>query len=174
MSKFASLSAGLLARKGEAEPVVTPFADQLLTRAHAHIEPGAPVKVPMLKSASDGATPIFGAFGRWSAQEIARDREERLPRIGKPPASDGVRGHDDEDPAGAHCGVCADPVADEIGKSYHVNLRMKRPRFVKLKLSSALLRKPVQEIVAEALDAWFDKLPPDVLGDCACMKVRGD
>ena len=32
MSKFASLSAGLLARKGEAEPIATPFADQLLTR----------------------------------------------------------------------------------------------------------------------------------------------
>ena len=32
MSRFASLTAGLLARKGEAEPASTPFADQLLTR----------------------------------------------------------------------------------------------------------------------------------------------
>jgi hypothetical protein len=55
-----------------------------------------------------------------------------------------------------------------------VNLRMKRLRFVKLKLSAALMRKPVQDIVAEALDRWFDKLPADVLGDCACMKARGE
>ena len=67
-----------------------------------------------------------------------------------------------------------EPIAEESGKTFHVNLRMKRPRFVKLKLSAALLRKPVQDIVAEALDAWFERLPPDVLGDCACMKARGE
>jgi hypothetical protein len=57
MSKYASLTAGILARKGEAEPTSTPFADQMLTRVgcpapeiagltpmhghtHVHAEPG--------------------------------------------------------------------------------------------------------------------------------------
>jgi hypothetical protein len=55
-----------------------------------------------------------------------------------------------------------------------VNLRLKRMRFVKLKLSAALLRRPVQDIVAEALDQWFDTLPTDVLGECACLKAKCD
>ena len=176
MSKFASLTAGLLARKGEAEPVVTPFADRLPTRVgapdapadvrmltpprvHRYVEPGAVSKPQAPKIPGEVASPVFGAFGRRSAQQLA---------------AESVHAHEDDDPAGANCGVCAVQPADEAAKSYHVNLRMKRPRFVKLKLSSALLRKPVQEIVAEALDAWFDRLPPDVLGDCACMKGRGD
>jgi hypothetical protein len=194
MSKFASLSAGLLARKGEAEPILTPFADQLLTRVgspdaatdvrmltplnrprvHTHVEPGTVAKVPALRPPSEVATPVFGTLGRRSALELARERDENLRRISKPLTGDGEHVLDEEDAVGGHGISCVEPSADELGKSYHVNLRMKRPRFVKLKLSSALLRKPVQEIVAEALDAWFDKLPPDVLGDCACMKTRGD
>ncbi len=194
MSKFASLTAGLLARKGEAEPVVTPFADQLLTRVgspdaaagirtlppmahphiHMHVEPGAPAKPPVAKSLNGQAAPIFGAFGSRMAQEIARSREEGLLRNPKHPVVEGHHAHDEEDAAGGDCGSCVGPVVEEGGKTFHVNLRMKRPRFVKLKLSSALLRKPVQDIVAEALDAWFARLPTEVLGDCACMKARGE
>jgi hypothetical protein len=72
------------------------------------------------------------------------------------------------------CGSCPGPSAEDASKTYHVNLRMKRMRFIRLKLTAALLRKPVQEIVSEALDAWFDTVPSDVLGDCACLHFRGD
>jgi hypothetical protein len=72
------------------------------------------------------------------------------------------------------CSPCAAPGAEDQSKTFHVNLRLKRPRFVKLKLSAALLRRPVQDIVSEALDQWFAKLPPDVLGDCACMRSKQD
>ena len=64
-------------------------------------------------------------------------------------------------------GCLADP-----DKTFHVNLRLKRKRFVRLKLASALLRRPTQDIVSDALDEWFAKLPANVLGDCECM--RGD
>ena len=80
MSKFASLTAGLLARKGEAEPVVTPFADQLLTRVgspdaaadirtltpmphphiHLHVEPGAVKKPPAVKPLGDAVPRVRG------------------------------------------------------------------------------------------------------------------
>jgi hypothetical protein len=191
MSKFASLTAGLLARKGEAEPAATPFADQLLTRVgapdsaadvrsltplrvHSHVESGTPVKAQLVRPAGESSEPIFGAFGRRSALEAARAREDALSRIVRSTGGEAVHTHDDDDPAGSNCGACAGTTADDAGKTYHVNLRMKRQRFVKLKLSSALLRRPVQDIVAEALDAWFDRLPTDVLGDCACMKSRCD
>ena len=69
------------------------------------------------------------------------------------------------------CGSCVGQPSDDPGKSFHVNLRLKRARFVKLKLSAALLRRPVQDIVSEALDLWFEGLPSDVIGECACMKA---
>jgi hypothetical protein len=171
MSKFASLTAGLLARKGEAEPAATPFADELLTRVgapaadiraltpmphHHHHHAPAPVKpAPVAKIVPD-PTP-FGAFGRRAPADIERVRQDLAM----------VQAEDNDN----HCASCIAP--EDATKTFHVNLRLKRPRFVKLKLSAALLRRPVQEVVSEALDQWFDKLPPDVLGDCACLKARG-
>ena len=186
MSKFASLSAGLLARKGEAEPAATPFAEQMLTRVgapaaeireltplphpvHLHVEPGMTVKQQGLKAVESGDkfTSVFGTIGRRAARA-------QLDQI-KPPVAPILPTASDEDEAGeSQCGGCAGPSVDEAAKTFHVNLRLKRQRFVKLKLSAALLRRPVQEIVSEALDQWFEKLPGDVLGDCACLKARGD
>ena len=190
MSKFASLTAGLLARKGEAEPTSTPFAEQLLTRVgapasdiraltpmnplvHNHAEPGAPAKqqglTPPPPKALEPMTSIFGSFGRRAVQEIARQKLEPV----RPPFAIVVP-QEEEEQLDSQCGTCTGPAGDDAGKTYHVNLRLKRLRFVKLKLSAALLRRPVQDVVSEALDQWFDKLPPDVLGDCACLKARGD
>ena len=192
MSKFAALTAGLLARKGDAEPVVTPFADQLLTRVgppmaglsvggpmahphvHSHVEPVVSAKPPAPAPLNDRVTSIFGTFGQRSAQAIALARQEPAREIAKAPVAPGVHVHDDEEHAENHCGACVGPVPEEAGKTYHVNLRLKRLRFVKLKLSAALLRRPVQDVVGEALDAWFDRLPSDVMGDCACLKARGE
>jgi hypothetical protein len=179
MSKFASLTAGLLARKGEAEPASTPFADDLLTRVgapaadirpmtpmghhhhHVQAQPHAappPAAKPLApKPASDSVTTAFGSFGRRAPADIERVRHD-LALV-------------QADDADNHCAACIAP--EDAAKTFHVNLRLKRPRFVKLKLSAALLRRPVQEVVSEALDQWFDKLPPDVLGDCACLKSRG-
>ena len=148
MSRFASLTAGLLARKGEAAPAATPFAEQLLTRVGSRgvdIQGLTPMAYPGSAKA-DGATkrPLY---------EVTHSDEERLD---------------------AHCGPCVGQVTDDPGKTFHVNLRLKRARFVKLKLSAALLRRPVQDIVSEALDLWFEGLPSDVIGECACMKAPGD
>jgi hypothetical protein len=68
-----------------------------------------------------------------------------------------------------HC--CPDGNGDPE-RLFHVSLRLKRRRFVKLKLSAALLRRPTQDIVGEALDHWFDGLPAGMLGDCPCIRAR--
>jgi hypothetical protein len=185
MSKFASLTAGLLARKGEAEPTSTPFAEQLLTRVgapaadiraltpmphpvHVHAEPGVAKQVGFksVPKSADPVTSIFGMFGR-RTEEPGREIEPFKPTL--VPA---VAPHVHEGDSAEGCPSCTGPSQEELAKTYHVNLRLKRQRFIKLKLSAALLRRPVQDIVADALDDWFDKLPPDVLGDCACMKTR--
>src|SRR6185295_11870686 len=176
MSKFASLTAGLLARKGEAEPAATPFAEQLLTRVGMpdaaaevraltpmpHPHHGAPPAKPPVAKPLDPAASVFGSFGRRSSQELERARHEAPLTYPKP---FGAPHHDEEEHVDSHCATCPGPSADDAGKTYHVNLRLKRLRFVKLKLSAALLRRPVQDVVSEALDAWFDKLPADVIGE---------
>ena len=179
--RFASLTAGLLARKGEAEPAATPFADQLLTRV------GMPAQEVRLSP-----MPQRQSFGvRQAAPTILPDvpslytdpLDDRLPGehavaaaapppapvLAPPPARvlpwrQSVKLVPQDEAA---CGNCPSP--EDAGKVYHVNLRLKRHRFVRLKLSAALLRKPVQEVVSEALDAWFRNLPDDVKGGCACM-----
>jgi hypothetical protein len=172
--RFASLTAGLLARKGEAEPAATPFADQLLTRV------GMPAQEVRLSP-----MPRHTGFGHRQAAptilpdvpSVFTDPLDDLPppapvlepvrRIVAlrplPPAEPQAV----PQPAADACGNCPSP--EDAGKVYHVNLRLKRQRFIRLKLSAALLRKPVQDIVSEALDAWFDKMPDDVKGGCACL-----
>ena len=142
MSRFASLTAGLLARKGEAAPAATPFAELLLTRVGSR---GVDIQ---------GLTPMaHPGSAKRTLYEITQCDDERVD---------------------AHCGSCVSQVSDDPGKTFHVNLRLKRARFVKLKLSAALLRRPAQDIVSEALDLWFEGLPSDVIGECACMKASGD
>ena len=188
MTKYASLTAGILARKGEAEPTATPFADQMLTRVgcpapeiegltpmhgHVHSEDTRSkvqgLKPPPFVKALDPETAVFGAFGR---RNMVEAKVHTLPSAAVPlPIPAAI---EDEEHTDNHCVACPGPSPEEAGKTYHVNLRLKRMRFVKLKLSAALMRRPVQEIVAEALDHWFDTLPRDVLGDCACLKARCD
>jgi hypothetical protein len=216
--RFASLTAGLLARKGEAEPAATPFADQLLTRVGMPaVETGL---APMRRASSHHLTPIAAAakfLGDGLAAFGKRDASPAYPpdvpsfftdppddEFPPPPAlipkpelrassfagDDGVQfvAHAKEPAPGtrAHLRavsstdtVCKTsgsncPAVDEGSKVYHVNLRLKRARYVRLKLAAALTRRPTQEIVAEALDAWFATMPVDLVGDCACLAGRGD
>lgn len=190
MSKFASLTAGLLARKGEAEPSATPFADQLLTRVGAQAVDMRPMiqNAPQRPQPTHFAPPVFGRRTQHEldqAQHLVQpqplpqpDEQEAPPPAPLPLMLPTLVHSADEEhhepQQESRCGSCAGPSAEDANKTYHVNLRMKRKRFVRLKLTSALMRRPVQEIVNEALDAWFETVPSDVLGDCACLNGRGD
>ena len=122
-------------------------------------------------------TPVFG---RRPAHEIDHPYQEpaEMPPAPSPLQSPSLLQVVEDEHHEVHqdprCGSCTGPSPEEAHKTYHVNLRMKRMRFVRLKLTAALLRKPVQEIVSEALDAWFETVPSDVLGDCACLNSRGE
>src|SRR5262249_26356356 len=142
---------GLLARKGEAEPSATPFADQLLTRVGApapDLRPmiqNTPTKPPGSPFGPPGP-PVFGRRAPHDLDHLHHEQHE-YPAPPQPPALAHVaeeEHHHYEHPA-AHCASCPGPSAEDAHKTYHVNLRMKRMRFVRLKLSAALLRKPVQE-----------------------------
>lgn len=173
-ARFASLTAGLLARKGEAEPAATPFADQLLTRVGM---PAHEVHLSPMRRPHHGGTQA--GFGQRHAQPVIPPDVPSFftdppdPEYPPPPSVLEPVGRvyplRPKSPAqtDAACGNCPSP--EDAGKVYHVNLRLRRQRFVRLKLAAALLRRPVQEIVSEALDAWFAQMPDDVKGGCACM-----
>lgn len=169
MTRFASLTAGLLSRQGGAEPTASPFPDQLAMRVGSD---GPDLRYHESSCSSETtARPSVGgsAFGRRNSGGASTLRHAELP----PPDPAGNVLVEDEIPKAQ--GQSFRPAASEDPlKTFHVNLRLKRPRFVKLKLSAALLRRPAQDIVSEALDQWFEKLPPEVLGDCTCMKASGD
>ena len=168
MTRFASLTAGLLARKGEAEPASTPFADQLFTRVGASGPDMNAQAVQRQEAFAVKPAAPRQAF-RFLPPVIAEVAEPPPFIVPPPPPVSPV-----EDLAEQRCAPCAAPPGEDTSKTFHVNLRLKRPRFVKLKLSAALLRRPAQDIVSEALDQWFEKLPHDVLGDCACMRGGSD
>jgi hypothetical protein len=174
MNKFASLTSGLLARKGAAEPAATTYAEELLKRVDA--------TGPDFRTYGYSGSSAFGRRSTASESSLFLDRPEPVsveaPVLPPAPAPapaptptptptrplSATACHDGATGDTTH-GCHADP-----DKTFHVNLRLKRKRFVRLKLASALLRRPTQDIVSEALDEWFAKLPPDVLGDCECMR----
>ena len=169
MTRFASLTAGLLARKGEAEPASTPFADQLFTRVGASGPDMGAQAAPRQEAFAVKPAASRPAF-RFLPPVVA-DVVEPPPFLAPPSPPPALL---DEELVEQRCAPCAAPPGEDMSKTFHVNLRLKRPRFVKLKLSAALLRRPAQDIVSEALDQWFEKLPPEVLGDCACMRGGSD
>jgi hypothetical protein len=168
MNKFASLTSGLLARKGTAEPAATTYAEELLKRVDA--------TGPDFRTYGYSGSSAFGRRPTASESSLFLDRPESVsveapvlppapPPMPAPTRPLSATGCNDGATGDTTHGCHADP-----DKTFHVNLRLKRKRFVRLKLASALLRRPTQDIVSEALDEWFAKLPPDVLGDCECMR----
>jgi hypothetical protein len=173
--RFASLSSGLLARKGAAIPAMTshggssprslreqvsfvtvqepePAAKPLPspTPAARIFEPSAPPPPPFpeqrIRTAFVPSEPAF---------RIAPSKSSSEPAIG-------CGGE-------ANCAV-AEQVALDPAKRFHVSVRLRQGHFVRLKLASAQLRKPSQDIVADALTAYFRSLDPNLFGDCACSR----
>lgn len=164
--RFASLSSGLLARKGAAHPAMSshaggnprPLREQVsFVTVQEPEPPAAPVAVAR---GFDAAPPPFPSpslrtsFVPSEAQfSIAASKPE-------PAASC----H-----SAAGCAI-ADQTAVDPSKRFHVSVRLRQGHFVRLKLASAQLRKPSQDIVADALTAYFRSLDPSLFGDCACSR----
>lgn len=183
--KFAPLTAGLLARKGEAHPAsAMALADDLGPQAYHLTRTPMPVRATVHAVAAREP----GLFGSLSERMAAlRDRlvganvlDEESPAPAAraeapapeepagPPAA--VVAAPAEAPAPAErCPTCPGDGPDE--RRFHVSIRLKRSRYLRLKLAAATMHRPSQEIIGEALDAYFTQLDPAVLGSCPCMKA---
>ncbi|NWH09235.1 MAG: hypothetical protein HXY22_11435 [Alphaproteobacteria bacterium] len=217
--KFAALTAGLLARKGEAHPAATvALADDLAPRAYALTRtpaivagaqaqrgpqtakpaPNRPEPAPAAGPLSERLTMIRDRIAKAAGMRIEEELgvKEEAPAPGEMPLPSapieevplaGDRAPVPASPAptpaspapispamqkaapeasAAPCTDCPGDAAD--ARKFHVSVRLKRSRYIRLKLAAAALHRPSQEIIGEALDAYFSKLDESILGGCPC------
>ena len=206
--RFASLSSGLLARKGAAQPAMAShsggnppryFDEPLELTAQQAVPPvpvaptAAPLEQPVVP-----ATATVPAAPKPPHTAVLAAKPAAGPNPGFPPAAKLARaGFSIESappppsatprpevfksplpPRGTEQGGgCGQPAAAcsvanatnaDPARRFHVSVRLKQSHFVRLKIASAQLRKPSQDIIGEALTAYFRTLDPNVFGDCAC------
>lgn len=192
--RFASLSSGLLARKGSAQPAMASHAggNPRFFNEEPLPEPAAPPPAPAAAAPVHVAAPAIVPPQPAPAMPVARQDPlfrpaAQLARAGyafesaPPPPSASPRPEVLKSPLpprgteqGGGCGqpaaACsvANAVNADPARRFHVSVRLKQSHFVRLKIASAQLRKPSQDIIGEALTMYFRTLDPNVFGDCAC------
>jgi hypothetical protein len=175
-SRFASLTAGLLARKGEAMPAsVDSHADDVMVRGQSGwtspwgaqaaappppSPPSPPPFVPRARLETAGYT--FDATP--AAAPVVRPVAAILP----PPLA-ALPPLKPEDACGG-LPTCGDLNLPDPSKRFHVSVRLRKGLYVRLKLAAAQLHRPSQDIVGDALTAYFATLDPELFGDCACLR----
>lgn len=191
--RFASLSSGLLARKGAAQPAMAShaggnprsFNDEPPELPPPPVEAAAPKPVEtvpvqpaqrpsFLATKPEPGAPLFPPAAKLARAgfsfESAPPPPSATPRpevFSSPlPPRGTEQGGGCGQPAAA-CSVSNAANADPA-RRFHVSVRLKQSHFVRLKIASAQLRKPSQDIIGEALTAYFRTLDPNVFGDCAC------
>ena len=171
--RFASLSSGLLARKGAAQPAMASHAGgDLRARPAADDAPNAPPAAPPRpQEALTRAGFVFEERHEDAAGAPSAEIRSILPA----PRAEVVVKALVAKPEG--CGVgpaCASAPASEgagdPARRFHVSVRLKQNHFIRLKIASARLRKPSQDIVGEALTSYFRSLDQNLFGDCACAR----
>ena len=185
--RFASLSSGLLARKGAAQPAMASHAGgnpRFFNEEPLELTPAPPVPAPALAAPPPAAAaPVV----KPAAVQASFPPTAKLARAGfsfesappPPPASPRPeafksplppRGTEQGGGCGQPAAACSVANASNADPSrrFHVSVRLKQSHFVRLKIASAQLRKPSQDIIGDALTAYFRTLDPNVFGDCAC------
>ncbi len=191
--RFASLSSGLLARKGAAQPAMAShaggnprsFNDEPPELPPPAVEAAAPKPVeavpvqPVQRPGFLAAKPEPGAPLFPPAAKLARagfSFESAPPPPSATPRPEAFksplppRGTEQGGGCGQPAAACSvsNAANADPARRFHVSVRLKQSHFVRLKIASAQLRKPSQDIIGEALTAYFRTLDPNVFGDCAC------
>ena len=180
--RFASLSSGLLARKGAAQPAMASHAGgnpRFFNEEPLELTPAAPAPQPPAAAAPVAVKPAAAQPSFPPTAKLARAGFSFESAPPPPPASPRPeafksplppRGTEQGGGCGQPAAACSVANASNADPSrrFHVSVRLKQSHFVRLKIASAQLRKPSQDIIGDALTAYFRTLDPNVFGDCAC------
>lgn len=177
---FASLSSGLLARKGHARPAMRPQGFPPFGSVSEAIDDlgwndmGQPVAAsPVMPVPVDApAAPL---------PDVIRQREALKDEFEAAPEPVAVAAPVQAAPAPKRRRIASEPVPAQIaasavtagGRKAAFTLRLDAPRHLRLRLASALANRSAQQIVTLALDAYL-KTMPDVEEMAGQLADRGD
>ena len=156
-ARFASLSASLLARKGEAEPALEPFAQARVAESARQMAPGERHEMSRRESFAPREGLTLGSDARDAQMRPAALREAQ---------ARGAEGAETKDCPRRRIGTSPRRAA--------VTFRMSIHDFLRLQLASAELERPAQEIILDALKAHLDSAGVESLDDCRCLKAAGE
>lgn len=186
-ARFASLTAGLLARKGEAAPALEPFANARMAPGSAR-EMGRGERHRLDRRANDGD-------GRRAAGEAGHAPHWELPR---PPAAAPPRSLDHRGPHSPHThepaahgskirepdhhgkdNPCTESMAGcprkaQAAKKPAVALRLSTHDYLRLRLAAAELETSAHDIILAALDAYLDEKGVERFDECLCLQKTAD
>lgn len=154
---FASLSSGLLARKGHARPAMRPQSLAYGTGGTSLEDlgwndmgdPVAPAPVVPLAPPAAEALPVVETAPVVEAPQVLRQRARLRAEVELPAAPEPVVAE-----------VVADPIVAGAAKTKAAfTLRLDPARHLRLRLASALKRNSSQRLVTEALDQFLSTMP---------------
>ena len=174
MSKgsYAELTAGLLARKGEAVPATASFNGENIIstqqmRRHLSMLPRG--KENWHEISDDDVDP------RNSAAHIPVDAAPDDQTASAPPQASHAPKAAVNNDTDAPCDPCVPLAAlaggdDHIVRRQAVTFRLDTIRYICLKMATAKLHRTNQDIMIAALDMYLKSLSENALGDCACLQ----
>ncbi len=165
MSKrqFATLTAGLLARKGEATPAATTYS----------AAGGIPTRKPVRNG--NAARVEMAHAEIMSAQANGK----KAPKKPAPPKLSSVVPKSGQSALGKRTSTNCDPSCPPLslnggggGKNHRaaVTLRLEPTRYLCLKMAAAKTRRTSQDILTMALDRYLKSISNQELDDCTCLK----
>lgn len=184
ISRFASLTAGLLARKGEATPALEPFANARMAPGSAReMARGERHRLDRRVNGSaaaqtgkmNAAAPLPPA-PHW---ELPHANEftgaHRLAEFDTTQHTDETTPRTRDDHSGAH--MCDDGVGGEancprrsFSRRAAVAVRMSTQEYLRLRLAAAELETSAHDIVIAALDAYLDEKGVERFDECLCLQ----
>lgn len=150
-ASYASLHAGLLARKGEAKPSADPKMAELAWRHHEPVTP-----LPL--------TPAPAAAGNIAGMKV-RLHEVAASWPARKPASPIAEDHN-----WVATRAAAAPL-DSFGHPVRASVRLTHAQARAVKLASLVLDRPQQDIISAALVARLETLACTDLANCSCFRA---
>ncbi len=174
MAKYASLHAGLLARKGEASPALpSSFAGASYVDAP---QPAVTARPAAAETFSE--TRFDGRATDRRDIEPPETPQRLLVRKPAPLRDDAPVSAPPSEPAspiGTCCGAQLDLGADPhagIDRAARAQVRLTAEQKRRLRTVSVQMNWPQQRILSDALDAWLEALCEGDMSGCSCLRAR--
>lgn len=151
---MASLTSGLLARKGDARPAIRPAYIPKTSVAILPVSVQNDIAAPQLNN--DKTAHGRGEVAQFPAPatHVVRQQQERIAQSMAAPTPEAK-----PEPAPAQKSSGSETVP-QLGKARTAfTLRLDPERHLRLRLAKAVTQRSAQEIVTEALDAYLDRQP---------------